>query len=78
MQTAFALKQAEETFDKRGIRLDGLRLEFAKANAWKAAVVKQMTQGVAFLFKANGVNWVKGTGTFKDANTVAAGTTPWR
>jgi pyruvate/2-oxoglutarate dehydrogenase complex dihydrolipoamide dehydrogenase (E3) component len=68
---AFALKEAEETFDKLGIRLDGLRLEFAKANAWKAAVVKQMTQGIAFLFKANGVTWVKGTGTFKDANTIA-------
>jgi hypothetical protein len=30
-----------------------------------------MTQGVAFLFKANGVEWVKGTGTFKDGNTIA-------
>jgi len=48
-----------------------LRLEFAKANAWKAAVVKQMTQGIAFLFNANGVTWVKGTGIFKDANTIA-------
>ena len=71
VQTAFALKEAEETFDKLGIRLDGLRLEFKKANAWKAAVVKQMTQGIAFLFKANGVTWVKGTGAFKDANTIA-------
>ena len=71
VQTAFALKQAEETFDKLGVRLDGSHLEFAKANAWKAAVVQQMTQGVAFLFKANGVEWVKGTGTFKDANTIA-------
>ena len=71
VQTAFALKQAQETFDKLGIRLDGSRLEFAKANTWKAAVVKQMTQGVAFLFKANGVEWVNGTGTFKDANTIA-------
>src|ERR687891_66929 len=71
VQTAFALKQAEETFDKLGVRLDGSHLEFAKANAWKAAVVKQMTQGVAFLFKANGVEWIKGTGTFKDANTIA-------
>ena len=71
MQTAFALKQAEEMFDKLGVRLDGSHLEFAKANAWKATVVKQMTQGVAFLFKANGVEWVKGTGTFKDANTIA-------
>src|SRR5205814_6966478 len=71
VQTAFALKEAEETFDKLGIRLDGLRLEFEKANAWKAAVVKQMTQGIAFLFKANGVTWVKGTGAFKDAKTIA-------
>ncbi len=30
-----------------------------------------MTQGVAGLFKANGVEWVKGNGTFKDANTIA-------
>lgn len=71
VQTAFALKEAEETFDKIGVRLGGSHLEFSKANAWKAAVVKQMTQGVAFLFKANGVEWVKGTGTFKDANTMA-------
>src|SRR6266568_8952960 len=71
VQTALALKQAEETFDKLGVSLDGSHLEFSKANEWKAAVVKQMTQGIAFLFKANGVEWVKGSGTFKDANTIA-------
>ena len=70
VQTAFTLKQAEETFEKLGVRFDGLHLEFAKVNAWKAAVVKQMTQGVAFLFKTNSVEWIKGTGTFKDANTI--------
>src|SRR5206468_5769523 len=32
---------------------------------------KQMTSGVASLFKANGVEWVKGTGRFRDANTIA-------
>ena len=30
-----------------------------------------MTSGVASLFKANGVEWVKGNGTFKDAHTIA-------
>ena len=30
-----------------------------------------MTGGVAGLFKANGVEWVKGKGRFKDANTIA-------
>src|SRR5438105_12588784 len=71
VQTAFALKEAEETFGKLGVRLGGFQLEFGTANEWKAAVVKQMTQGVASLFKANGVEWVKGNGTFQDANTIA-------
>ena len=71
VQTAFALKEAEHTFEKLGVRLGGYQLEFGTANEWKAGVVKQMTQGVASLFKANGVEWVKGTGTFKDANTIA-------
>src|SRR5947207_12156419 len=71
VQTAFALKEAEETFEKLGVRLGGFRLEFGKANEWKAAVVKQMTGGVASLFKANGVDWVKGNGSFEDANTIA-------
>ena len=30
-----------------------------------------MTGGVAYLFKANGVTWVKGTGTLTDAHTLA-------
>src|SRR6266545_1338963 len=46
-------------------------LDFAASNEWKSAVVKQMTGGVASLFKTNGVEWVKGVGTFKDANTIA-------
>jgi dihydrolipoamide dehydrogenase len=71
VQTAFSLKSAQETFAKLGVSVGVTRLDFPKSNAWKAAVVKQMTRGVAFLFKANGVEWVKGTGTFKNANTFA-------
>ena len=70
VQTAFALKQAEETFGKLGVRLDAPKFEFSVANDWKAAAVKRMTRGVAFLFKANGVEWIRGTGTFNDANTL--------
>src|SRR3954469_13264988 len=71
VQTAFALKEAEHTFDKLAVKLGGFQIEFRKANEWKDGVVKQMTSGVASLFKANGVEWVKGNGTFKDANTIA-------
>jgi len=71
VQTAFSLKEARETFAKLGVRVDEPELDFAAANEWKAGVVKQMTQGVAQLFKANGVEWVKGSGRFKDSTTIA-------
>jgi dihydrolipoamide dehydrogenase len=71
VQTAFAIKEAEETFGKLGVQVGAPNLDFATANEWKAGVVKQMTSGVASLFKANGVEWVKGIGRFKDANTIA-------
>ena len=38
------------------------KLDSRPANEWKAGIVKQLTGGVAGLFKANGVEWVKGTG----------------
>ncbi len=70
VQTAFALKEAEETFAKLGVQVGPPSLDFQTANQWKDGVVHQMTQGVASLFKANGVEWVKGAGRFSDANTI--------
>jgi dihydrolipoamide dehydrogenase len=71
VQTAYLLKEAEESFPKLGIQAGAPSLDFPQANEWKATVVKQMTSGVASLFKANGVEWVRGQGRFKDANTIA-------
>src|SRR5436190_18984310 len=71
VQTAFFMKAAEESFSKLGVQVSEPSLDFAAANEWKEKVVHQMTQGVATLFKANGVEWVEGKGSFKDANTIA-------
>src|SRR3954454_8591994 len=71
VQTATFLKEAEESFAKLGVKVGEPSLDFPAANEWKGNVVKQMTQGVAGLFKANGVEWVKGTGSFKDGTTIA-------
>jgi dihydrolipoamide dehydrogenase len=71
VQTAHALHAAREINQKLGVVTADPRLDFGTAGEWKAAVVKQMTGGVASLFKANGVEWVRGTGQFKDANTIA-------
>jgi dihydrolipoamide dehydrogenase len=71
VQTAYFLHAARDSFGKLGVRVDEPQLDLAAANEWKAVVVKQMTSGVASLFKANGVTWVQGAGAFRDANTIA-------
>src|SRR6478752_2301063 len=70
VQTAHFMHQAHDTFGKLGVTVGEPQLDFAKANEWKGAVVKQMTGGVASLFKANGVEWVKGAGAFTGPNTI--------
>src|SRR5262245_53498317 len=71
VQTAFALKEAEETFAKLGVQVGEPQLDFAASNVWKSDVSRQMTGGVPMLFKANGVEWVKGEGRFVGPNTIA-------
>src|SRR5580704_17194388 len=55
VQTAHFLHQARDSFGKLGVQVGEPTLDFGAANAWKERVVHQMTQGVAALFKANGV-----------------------
>ena len=71
VQTAHALHAAREIDPKLGVVTGEPQLDFAQANEWKAAVVRQMTGGVASLFKANGVTWVQGAGRFTDASSLA-------
>ena len=71
VQTAHFLHQARDSFAKLGVSVGEAELDFGAANEWKTAVVSQMTGGIASLFKANGVDWLRGKGTFKDANTIA-------
>jgi dihydrolipoamide dehydrogenase len=71
VQTAHALHDARETFARLGAVVGEPELDFGAAGAWKDAVVKQMTGGVAQLFKANGVEWVQGRGRFTGPNTLS-------
>jgi dihydrolipoamide dehydrogenase len=71
VQTARGIREIEESFDNLGIRIGEARLDFEQANAWKERTVKRLTDGVATLFKANGVEWVRGFGRFTSPNTIA-------
>jgi dihydrolipoamide dehydrogenase len=71
VQSAHAFHDAGETFAKLGVQVGEPTLDFGTVASWKDAVVGQMTGGIASLFKANGVDWVKGTGQFTAPNTIA-------
>ncbi|MCZ7587389.1 MAG: dihydrolipoyl dehydrogenase [Gaiella sp.] len=71
VQSAHAYHDARERFAKLGVRTAEPELDFATVVTWKDAVVDQMTGGVASLFKANGVEWVNGRGTFTGPSTIA-------
>ena len=70
VSTAHALHAAREINPKLGVTAVDPQLDFAKANEWKAQVVKQMTGGVASLFKANNVTWLEGSARFEGARSL--------
>ncbi len=71
VQSAHALHAARETNAKLGVVTSEPSLDFPTVAAWKDGVVKQMTGGVASLFKAFGVTWAAGHGRFTGPNTLA-------
>jgi dihydrolipoamide dehydrogenase len=60
---------------KFGIDFKGVSLNLDQMHAEKALAVKELTGGIAFLFKKNKVDWLKGHATFTSANSIdVAGT----
>ena len=58
------------TLAKFGVKLGKVELDLSVMQGEKLAAVKELTGGIEYLFKKNKVDWLKGLGTFKDAQTV--------
>ena len=58
---------------KFGVKLGSVELDLPQMLAEKDKVVKELTDGIAFLFKKNKVEWVKGAAQFVDAKSVKVG-----
>ena len=75
-----AMLHASEYFDaaangamaKLGVEVTP-KLNLPAMHAQRLDAVKQLTGGIAFLFKKNKVDWKKGFATFQDAHTVKVG-----
>jgi dihydrolipoamide dehydrogenase len=72
-----ALLASSETFEKvthdlepHGILVSGAKVDLAKMQARKDAIVTKMTKGIEFLFKKNKIAWLQGFGRFKSGGDV--------
>ncbi|MGB5725331.1 MAG: dihydrolipoyl dehydrogenase, partial [Parasphingorhabdus sp.] len=59
--------------EKFGVKLTGAKLDLKQMLSEKLKAVDELTGGIAFLFKKNKVDWIKGRGAFENANTVKVG-----
>jgi dihydrolipoamide dehydrogenase len=55
---------AQHKFQKHGIEISGIKLNLEQMLSRKNTVVKQLTQGIAGLFKKNKIDWAQGMGKF--------------
>ena len=61
---------ANGTLAKFGVKLGSVELDLSQMQAEKALAVKELTDGIAFLFKKNKVTWLKGQAKFTALHTV--------
>ncbi len=55
-------EQARQDLGAFGVRVEGVGLDLAATMAYKRKVVEELTRGIAFLFRKNGVEHVRGHG----------------
>jgi dihydrolipoamide dehydrogenase len=62
---------AHGTLAKFGVKTGKVELDLPTMQGEKAGAVKELTQGIEFLFRKNKVTWLKGFAAFKDPHTVS-------
>ena len=62
LESSHKYEEAKHDFDVHGISLDKLEIDVPKMIGRKDTIVKNLTGGIASLFKANGVTSIQGTG----------------
>ena len=70
LQSSENFEEAGHGFADHGILVESVTLDLAKMHKRKAGVVEANVKGVEFLFKKNGVTWLKGFGKVAGPNQV--------
>ena len=64
---------AHGTLAKWGVKAGNVELDLDTMHGARRESIKGLTEGVAFLFKKNKIEWLKGHATFESADTVRVG-----
>jgi len=64
------LKMQVEAAKQIGLDVSGVKVDFARTQAWKQSVVDKLVSGIDFLCKSHNVKIIKGTGQFVGPNQV--------
>lgn len=62
--------EATSTMDELGVIAEGVSFDVSKMLKYKNKTVKGLTGGIEFLMNKNKIDYVKGWGSFVDANTI--------
>ena len=64
---------AHGTLAKWGVKTSGVEIDLGTMHESKDTAVKGLTDGIAFLFKKNKIEWLKGHASFESADSVKVG-----
>src|SRR5690348_13163351 len=64
-------QEAKDGLAAFGVKVEGVSLDLPGMQGHKDKVVKANTDGVAFLFKKNKIDWIKGSAAFTGPNTLS-------
>ncbi|SMX37909.1 dihydrolipoyl dehydrogenase [Maliponia aquimaris] len=70
LHASHLLHEARHTFARMGLSGAAPEVDWPRMQSYKTEVIGQNTKGIEFLFKKNGVTWIKGHGRLRDARTV--------
>jgi len=73
LHASHMVHEARHHFDAMGIRCGGVGVDWDRMQSYKEGTVHANTGGIAFLFRKNKVDWLKGWARIVDATTVAVG-----
>ncbi|TGN67369.1 dihydrolipoyl dehydrogenase [Paracoccus liaowanqingii] len=75
LHASHLLHESQENFEKMGLMISPVEVDWTKMQSYKAETVAGNTKGIEFLFKKNKIDWIKGWASIPAPGRVKVGDT---